>query len=406
MLPRFLVTASPVLLGFCLSCAAQAGAQTPIWTAPLPGARPDCVSAIHVYVRPGDTSPIEYLRAEAIEDRCDAQAPTDSAPADREPAREAREVTGDPHRSAWAWDSEAWRNDPDAFIGSALAQGLDRVFISVPIVAGQVDAAPALERLIRRAHEEGIRISAVEGDPEMITPLDLEYAQTRARALRHYKLSHPEAAIDELQYDIEPYLLAEYAEAPEDMLQGWARSLIALSETYGAQLDIVIPFWLPLAPGGPEALNTVREQTRQLTTMAYRTTPASILAAARPSLLWGEVNDRPVVIALETGPLEDEHLQVYRPSSRGQLQMSRSAPVRRVQLHADTVPGATDAPAFRYSHTVTVPASRVSFGGDLPALFLALEEVEPMLNSYDSYAGVAIHGLQLPPDRQAVSGGL
>lgn len=406
MLPRYLITASPLLIGFCLSCAAPSGAQAPIWTAPLPGARPDCVSAIHVYVRPGDPGPIEYLRAEAIGEDCDAKAPADSAPADREPGREARPVTGDPHRSAWAWRSEVWRDDLDAFVESALAQGLDRVFISVPIVAGQVDAAPALERLIRRAHDAGIRISAVEGDPEMITPLGLEYAQTRARALRHYNFSHPEAAIDELQYDIEPYLLAEYAEAPEDMLQRWARSLIALSETYGAQLDIVIPFWLPLAPGGPEALNTVRERTRQLTAMAYRTTPASILAAARPALLWGEVNDRPVVIALETGPLDDEHLQVYRPSSRGQLQMSQSAPVGRIQLHSDTVSGTADAPAFRYSHTVTVPASRVSFGGDLPALFLALEQAEPMLNSYDSYAGVAIHGLELPADRQIVSGGL
>jgi len=404
MRPRYLATASPLLIGFCLSCAAPSGAQAPIWTAPLTGARPGCVSAIHVYVRPGDTGPTEYLRAEAIEEDCDATAAADSAPADREPAREAREVTGDLHRSAWAWRSEVWRNDPGAFVESALAQGLDRLFISVPIAAGQVDAAPALERLIRRAHDAGIRISAVEGDPEMITPLGLEYAQTRARALRDYNLTHPDAAIDELQYDIEPYLLAQYAEAPEDVLQRWARSLIALSETYGAQLDIVIPFWLPLAPGGPEALNAVRERALRLTTMAYRTTPASILAAARPSLLWGEANDLPVVIALETGPLEDEHLQVYRPSERGQLQISQSAPIRRVQLHADMAPGGAGAPTFMYSHTVTVPASRVSFDGDVSALDLALEDVEPMLNSYDSYAGVAIHGLDLRPGRHTVSG--
>ena len=42
---------------------------------------------------------------------------------------------------------------------------------------------------------------------------------------------------------------------------------------------------------------------------------------------------------------------------------------------------------------MTAPASRVSFGGDLPALRRALDEVEPMLNGYDSYAGLAIHGL-------------
>ncbi|WP_417483154.1 hypothetical protein [Maricaulis sp.] len=390
-------TALPIalsaLLGMSLAAGAPAHAGEPVWTSALPNARPACLSAIHVYVRPGSGEAVEYLRAEAIEDGCPSPAAADSSTPDPALPREARPVDRDLQRGAWVWRSEFWQQDPEAFVASALTQGLDHVFISVPIVEGEVEAAPALERLIATAHARGIRVSAVEGDPEMVTAAGLQFAQNRALALRQYNLDHAETPLDGLQYDIEPYLLPDYALAPEEMLEQWAQSVIALGETYGANVDIVIPFWLPLVPGGPEALATVRERAARLTVMAYRTAPASILTAAQPALVWGEAHDLPVVIALETGPLEDEYLQVYRPAPSGQLQISQSGPVQEVHLLADAVSGTTAEPAFRYSHTVTAPASRVSFGGDLPALYRALDEVEPGLNGYDSYAGVAIHGL-------------
>ncbi|SDL65684.1 hypothetical protein [Maricaulis salignorans] len=382
-----------ILLGLCLAAVAPAYAEEPIWTSPLSSSRPACVSAIHVYVRPVGENAVEYLRADAIQDGCVSQTPPGSSAPDLDLTRDARPVDRDLQRGAWAWHSGSWRQDPEAFVLSAMAQGIDHVFISIPIVEGRVDASPALERLISIAHASGIGVSAVEGDPEMVTAAGLQYARGRALAIRQYNLDHPATPLDGLQYDIEPYLLPDYALAPEDMLERWAQSVIALSETYGADVDIVIPFWLPLVPGGPEALSSVRERAARLTVMAYRTAPASILSAAQPSLIWGEAHELPVVIALETGPLEDEHLQVYRPAPQGQLQISQSGSVQEVHLRAETVAGTVDEPAFRYSHTVTAPASRVSFRGDLPALFLTLDEVEPMLNGYDSYDGAAIHGL-------------
>lgn len=389
----YLPIAFTALLGLCLAAGAPAQAEDPVWTAALPNARPACLSAIHVYVRPGAGEAVEYLRAEAIEDGCVPATPPDGSAADAGLTREARPVDGNLHRGAWAWRSELWQQDPEAFIASALNQGLDQIFISVPIVEGEVDPTPALQQLIATAHASGVAVSAVEGDPEMVTPVGLQYAQIRARALRQYNLDHPATPLDGLQYDIEPYLLPDYALAPEAMLERWGQSVIALSETYGANVDVVIPFWLPLVPGGQEALNTVRARAGRLTVMAYRTAPGSILTAAQPALIWGEAHDLAVIIALEAGPLEDEYLQVYRPALNGSLQISQAGSVQEVHLLADAVPGTVDQPVYRYSHTVTAPASRVSFGGDLPALHRALDEVEPMLNGYDSYAGVAIHGL-------------
>ena len=384
------------IAGLILAAAGPALAQEPLWTSPLSSARPACLSAIHVYVRPGAGEAVEYLRAEGIQDACTPEPrPETPAPGRQDPnrAREPRPITRDLQRGAWVWRSERWVQDPEAFIDTALAQGLDQVFISIPIAADRVAAAPALERLILAAQHAGVRVAAVEGDPRMVTSDGLQYAQGRATALRQYNLDHPETPLDGLQYDIEPYLLPDYAEAPEAMLGLWARSLIALGETYGANLDIVIPFWLPGAPGGPAALEAVHDRAERLTVMAYRTSPASILAAARPALIWGETHDIPVVIALETGPLDDEFIHVYRPAPVGTLQMSLPGQAQEVRLLPGAMPGTEAEPVFRFSHAVTAPAARVTFNGDLPQLYRSLETIEPLLNAYDSYAGVAIHGL-------------
>lgn len=385
-----------------VSCALAAGTGTaapetgmPIpetlrWEGPLGGAH-TAPETVQITVRPAAGGDFEWLRAEA--------GPAQAAPAPRRiPASVTAPAHGDEPRTftpraAWVWQDTQWRTAPEDFVRDAQTRGLDEVYIAVHVENGSVADPASLVRLIALATPRGLRVTVVEGDPRMATAEGLAFAVDRARALRAFNETHPDTALSGLQYDIEPYILPAYQRRPERVLADWARSIAVLSETYGEAVDLVIPFWLPDVPGGAVALTEAARHARTLTVMAYRTTPAALVDAALPALEWAGRTGLPVTVAVEAGALADEEIHVYRRAAEGPLQILQGEDGADVRLHAAPVAGTQDRPTYVFSHAIALPASRISFAGDLAALGRVVSEAEPVLSGYPAFAGIAVHGL-------------
>ncbi len=360
-----------------------------IWSGAVPEAEPECVASIHLYLGNPRESGGAYGHAEVGSRRCASP----ELPALAGAATEPGEMSTERVRGAWVWREAVWAEDPAALIESAQAAGLSVLYIAVPIRQGAIERPDALSRLIRRANARGVAVHAVEGDPRMISGYGLEHARQRAQALAHFNAAYPRTPLSGLQYDIEPYLLDQYASAPVQTFAQWAQALAALSAAYGEPVEIVVPFWITAVPGGAAALAAAAPSATRLTVMAYRTTPEAILQAATPLLSWGDTYGVPVAVALEMGALPDETAEVYRREDSGELTLADTGEAANARLHGHTVLGREGQPAFTYSHSVTIPASRISFSGDYAALASAAEAVEPRFLDFRSYAGLVIHGL-------------
>jgi hypothetical protein len=296
--------------------------------------------------------------------------------------------------AAWVWEPRRWLDDPAELVAAASDTGVGAFYITVPIEAGAVQAPESLAAFIARCRAAGIEVYAVEGDPGMITGTGLDLAVTRAHALAHYRSSHPQAALDGVQYDIEPYLLPSFGAAPKPGWQRWSAALRALADALGEPVDAVIPFWIEDSPGGEAALAEARPALRSVTIMAYRTKPEQIMAAAAPALLFAERAGLPATVALEAGPIAQDRRRIYRPADTGDLHLAALGDISAALL-LDKPRPAAGTRAFRQSHFILSDPGNVSFLGRMPELRAAAAELSQTLSAYPAAQRIAFHGLSV-----------
>lgn len=299
-----------------------------------------------------------------------------------------RAVTRPAPIAAWAWEARRWREHPSALIAAARRRGIERLFVSLPIRGGAVSHAAALQRFIRAAARSGIAVEAVEGDPDM-AGRGLPAALARARAIAAFQAAAPaDARLAGLQYDIEPYIGPGWRDRDASYRQ-WGQSVAALAAAAGEKVDLVVPFWLASSRRGRAMLDTAAPALRMVTAMAYRSEADAIERIAEPLLAWGVRRDRPVRLALESGPLDDEIEYSFRPAARGTLALF---PDRRLQLYDRPVeiPGAQ---MLAVAGQVPIRAAGLSFMGDEARMTATAERLRPSFAAWPSFAGYAFHGL-------------
>jgi hypothetical protein len=221
-------------------------------------------------------------------------------------------------------------------------------------------------------------------------------ALARLAALAAYqKAAVPEARLDGLQYDIEPYLLPAFAAAPDSVFRGWAETLDALDAAKPPfPLDLVLPFWLADNPAAHLVMPAIARTAERVTVMAYRTSAAEVMRAAEPLLAWGAAASRPVQVALEAGPLGDETTRVYARADSGPLWVVPQAAGEALVLLLHW-PRAAEAGARAYAleRESVFPASRVSFLGDRARVEVVAAQLAGGLSAWPSFGGLAFHGL-------------
>lgn len=306
-------------------------------------------------------------------------------------------------RALWVWTPTAWQQDGGGLIAHLRASGAREVFVSVPLADescqgdGCMVAQPEqLAAFLGDAAAAGLKVWAVAGDPLAVLPEEREAWLGRARAYAQFNRGQPAGMrLAGVQYDIETYLLPGYDQAPE----AWNARFLGLladlrASADGMPLDVVVPWWF--GQGGnspPDLLAGLASRVDRLTVMDYRTDPAQVLQSALPFIEWGRRHDRPVRIAVESGPLPDLETRRYATAARGELWL--------VELGGQHLYLLLDA-AFASDGSVRVFASR---GGHLvratqttfyrrpEALWRMVARLEDEFAAAAGFAGVAIHGL-------------
>lgn len=292
--------------------------------------------------------------------------------------------------STWIWRPAQWREDGDGLIAAARAHGLGRIFIGLDIRDGAVAEAGRLRSFLQSAHAAGLTVWAVEGDPAAITRAGRPPFLERTRAIAAFNRGSP--ALDGIQYDIEPYLLAGWPLDRPAGVAAYLDTLERLKRAAASPVEAVLPFWWFDMPEMAGSLDRLAAAADRFTVMAYRTEPDGIAAAAEGALAWAGAHDRPMTVALEAGPLPDDRVQSFRPAAEGEL-WRVVVDGRRVLVLLDRPRVIPAGEAYRRQGDHRLSAGRLSFLGDAAALAAVIDRIRPVLSAWPAFAGIAVHGL-------------
>ena len=113
----------------------------------------------------------------------------------------------------------------------------------------QLDAAAEWKTLITEAHRRGMRVHALDGDPQFAYPAQHDTALSILNAVVGYNASAvPTARFDGMHFDIEPYLLPGWKEPASREVQltqylDVNHRAAASAQAAGMLYGVDIPFW-------------------------------------------------------------------------------------------------------------------------------------------------------------------
>lgn len=298
-----------------------------------------------------------------------------------------------PLRASWFWSPDIWLKHTTQIFDRQSAFGLNRIYVTLPVSQGKVQYEEQLRLFLQTAHQHGLQVWAVLGDPRAILEDEQQKFLSLAGAYQVYNSNNLQQKIDGLQLDIEPYLLPGYQLNPTIWLQKQAKTVKAVHQTAPSlALDMVVPFWFePLQGAGAEMLTEVEASITSITVMNYRTDPNQIQAFAEKFLAWGELRQKQVYIALESLTMIEEELRTYTQADRGELWRFdfKVAQILVLLQQTEILPGGQ---AYRFSHSRKVDGSETSFFKQPGELIKLLAILEAQFGAWSSFAGLVLHG--------------
>ncbi|MEY4640101.1 MAG: hypothetical protein RLZZ227_95 [Pseudomonadota bacterium] len=318
-------------------------------------------------------------------------------------------------RATWLWSPQLWLHAPEAVWRLAEQEQLGRIYVTVPLAeSGGVANAEAFAHFVAEATTRNIAVWAVIGDRADVVPENLTLLLQRVDAYRRYNAEHADTPLAGLQLDIEPYLLPGSTLAPDYWRERYVATISAVHRQLAQQLplDLVMPVWWGLHPAwGSRLLDALVLPGLSVTVMNYRTDGDVLRAGATPFLAWGLENDSAVAMALEKGRIgvnagdgRDERRTDYARADAGELWMLELGGISLLVL-LDKVYEDLPGQAYLKSAERKVSTGDISFA-DAPENLQALAAtLEAEWSAWDSFAGLAIHGLdqdlELPPPAAA-----
>lgn len=296
-----------------------------------------------------------------------------------------------PPRSTWVWDAQQWQETPLDMFKHAAQHGIGLVHVTVPVHNGVVQQHERLASFARQASQRGLKVWAVVGDPRMVLPGEHSAAVDRVRAYLAYNAKvDVQAAIRGVQFDVEPYLLAEYATAPA----AWDKQYLALARAahvaaQGLPLEWAVPFWWS---DKPELLQALALFSSGLNVMNYQTDAQKIYRSAVPFLDWAATHGKQVRIALEAGRVEAQRASRYKRAAKGQLWLVPMGDFAiMILLNAPhTNPYGN---AFELAGVDIDDGRTVSFNGREDQLRKLIPTLELRFSAWHGFAGLALHEL-------------
>lgn len=298
-----------------------------------------------------------------------------------------------PLRASWFWSPASWVDTPQHILDSQASLALKRIYITVPVSEGRVQHTEQLRQFLQSAHQHGLQVWAVIGDPYAVLDRERQHFLALVSAYQAFNADNAQQRLDGLQLDIEPYLLPGYQLNSAVWLQKQAKIVNAAHQVASSlELDIVLPFWFdPMHGDGATLLSNVEASIASITLMNYRTDPEQIREFAEKFLDWGERRQKAVFIALESLSMPEEDRRVYRQAESGELWSFnfKEVPVLLLLQQAEDLP---EGKAYSFSYSRKIDGSSTSFSLQPNKLMGLLPTLEKKFGAWSSFAGIALHG--------------
>ena len=334
-----------------------------------------------------------------------AEPPADSAPAQDVPLHHIQGSDEDASapRSAWIWSPEAWQSAADSLWTLAEREHLDTLYLTLPVSAdGELEMPSAVSEFVSEASRRGIGIWPVIGDPRDVLSESLPVLLNRVAAYRDYNRSvPPQARLDGLQLDIEPYLLAGFSLGGDHWRERYIATIREAHATLDGEmpLDLVVPVWWGTHPAwGERWLDALPDGKLSITVMNYRTDPDALRRGARPFLAWGSEHGVPIRMALESGPLPDETRLTFSSQAasadgdKGQLWLFEQLSPPLLVLLDEPHAGLPGTPFVQVGES-TFAGANLTFDGDQARLNAVANALAHEWQQWPAFDGIAVHGL-------------
>lgn len=302
------------------------------------------------------------------------------------------------NRSAWFWSPQRWREQQDRLLNIAVEEALDTLYITIPVSAdGEVDRS-AVAEFVAAASEQDIAIWPVIGDRNDVLPSSRPALLNRLRAYVNYNESvSEEARLQGIQLDVEPYLLPGFTADPEYWRNQYLVMLQDARAAIGSDLalDLVVPVWWGSSPQwGTEFLNQLTPLNVSLTVMNYRTEHERLRDESVPFLVWAQLQQTPVRMALETGSLGSEIRRAFERRTRHGELWQFQIDSQFVLILFSQVQTGLSGQAFEAVDDSLYSATNLTFNGQQEAMNRAADYLQQQFSDWQYFSGIALHGLE------------
>ncbi len=215
-------------------------------------------------------------------------------------------------RSVWVWKTDPAQNlkARKELLELCERTGIKILYLFVGDFSEEDDLeyAKGLEGFLREAHQRGLKVEALTGNPIWQMEEQHETALNWVRSFLEFnKKRPPEARMDGISLDVEPYLAQEWNEDREGVKAGFLsllRKVRALIEEYPEQefrFGVVAPVFY--AAEGPEFEREIFRNVDVVALMDYYDTAREILGNAKYHLDLAEEMGKKLAIGVETQDL-------------------------------------------------------------------------------------------------------
>lgn len=211
-------------------------------------------------------------------------------------------------RALWVWQPD-FLDDPqhaNFFLDFVKLRNIQTVFLSVS-KNRMKDAHILYNPFVKQAHQQGLRVHALNGAPSWIFPEHRQAAHEFMQGVIHYNQQNQDAKFDAIHLDVEPYTLPEWNTSDRQDLMAhyvdffkWAHQM---AEAESIPLFVDIPAWLDKeAYGEGSLMNAVWDSVDEVVVMAYNNHPSKILEAIQDEVRYAKNNQKRLWVGVSADP--------------------------------------------------------------------------------------------------------
>ncbi|UPK46968.1 hypothetical protein KET34_16790 [Paenibacillus pabuli] len=237
-------------------------------------------------------------------------------------------------RAAWVWQAKSVSDGGNELLENAAKHKINRLYVNVDMNLSQ----EVYHTFISKASKAGIAVEALGGDPSWAVSGREGPMLKLADWVSNYNVAaKPEERFDAIHLDIKPYVLPQWKEDAEPLVQSWVANMKLLLEQVkqagAVEVNVDLPFWLDsyTVTGGRMTADADNEslshwfigQFDHITLLAYRDSAQGnngIIRLVEQEMIWADARNASITVGVNTKPMPGEEFTTFAGKGTAQLE--------------------------------------------------------------------------------------